>query len=529
MRLPAVMLLLGLLSCDADRGKEPRRLLLIGWDGATYRMIDRLVDAGKLPTVERLMSRGVHARLESTIIPISSAAWTSAVTGKGPGETGVYGFFEPLEDSYDVRLISSRSNKATPLWRILTRRGKRSIVFGVPITYPPEPIFGTMVTGMLSPFRGTYAYPPELTDELRSRGFEPDVDVWMEARVVEWPDLERQLTIKQQVLTELLEEDDWDLAMIVFKSLDVVSHLAYAEDFYVHTAPVYERLDKILGDLLALVGTDTNVMLVSDHGFHVYGAGLNLHSWLVESGFSVRKEKVKQFTIRDSDPLARRGRDTILQIRNELDWSRTRAFATTCEGNFGSLRFNIAGREPEGSVPPAEANGLFDEIAAKLRELRKPDGSPLVTRVLHGDEYYPGPARDVIPDLLFELDPEWQAFTDVDEPGVMGAYDVGVPDHDGFGIFIGAGPSFADQSERGLAQITDVAPTALHLLGQPVYAEMTGKVLTDSLRGLDAPTFVPEAEDPSAASAPARDGEPYTEDELAEIQKRLDDLGYTDG
>ncbi len=109
---------------------------------------------------------------------------------------------------------------------------------------------------------------------------------------------------------------------------------------------------------------------------------------------------------------------------------------------------------------------------------------------------------------------------------------MGVPDHDGFGIFIGAGPAFTDLDERGLAQIADVAPTALHLLGQPVYAEMTGRVLTDYLRVLDAPTFIPEAEDPfnvdATGAAPAR-GEPYTEEELAEIQKRLDDLGYTDG
>ena len=104
MRCFPVIFLLALLSCDAGRGDEPPRLLLIGWDGASYRMIDRLVSEGKLPTVARLMDRGVHARLESTIIPISSAAWTSAVTGKGPGETGVYGFFEPLEGANLVEL-----------------------------------------------------------------------------------------------------------------------------------------------------------------------------------------------------------------------------------------------------------------------------------------------------------------------------------------------------------------------------------------------------------------------------------------
>ena len=138
-----------------------------------------------------------------------------------------------------------------------------------------------------------------------------------------------------------------------------------------------------------------------------------------------------------------------------------------------------------------------------------------------------------MPDLLFELDSEWQAFNDVNELGVMGDYDVGVPDHDGFGIFIGAGPAFADLDERGLARIADVTPTALHLLGQPVYSEMTGRVLGEYLRGLAPPTFISEADDPfnvdATGAARAQDGEPYTEEELAEIQKRLADLGYTDG
>ena len=338
--------LVALLATACGGGSERPRVLVVGWDGASYRMIDKLAREGRLPNAARLISRGSSTTLESTVVPISSAAWTAAVTGKGPAETGVYGFFEPIEGSYDIRLISARSNRATPLWRTLTMQGRRSIVFGVPITYPPEPILGTLVAGMLSPFRGTYTWPPELTDELRQRHFEPDLDVWKEARGVGWDHFWKQLDIKRDVLVEMLAEDDWDFAMIVFKSLDVASHLAYEADFEPHVAPIYERLDEILGELLDVVGSDVDVLLASDHGFTVYRHGFNLHAWLLERGHAVRKDHVLGFTIDERAPLEWRGRQIVMQARNELDWSKSVAFRRHLRGE---LRFDPAERRrPRG-------------------------------------------------------------------------------------------------------------------------------------------------------------------------------------
>jgi predicted AlkP superfamily phosphohydrolase/phosphomutase len=530
MRALLLTSLVMVAACGADtRPAAPEhRLLVVGWDGASYRMLDRLVADGRLPTVHRLLERGSSARLESTVIPLSAAAWTSAFTGKGPGDSGVYTFFEPVEGTYDVRLVSARSNRATPVWRMLTRRGLRSIVFGVPLTYPPEPILGTMVAGMLSPFEATYAWPAEYGDALRARGFVPDLDVWREARTVGWSDFERQMTIKEEALIDLLG-GTWDFAMVVFKSLDVVSHLTYDAKFDEAVAPVYERLDAILGRLLEVVGPRTNVLLVSDHGFHVYPAGFNLHAWLVRTGWSVRRDDVKRFDVQESDPLARRERQIILQLRNELDWARSRAFAVESEGNFGALRLNVTGREPEGIVARDEMGALLDELAEGLRAVVDADGRPVVRRVFRGAELYPGPHQDrLVPDLLFETDPDCQVFSDVAEEGVVGPYGIHVPDHDRTGILIAAGPSLARSAERGDAAIVDLAPTMLHLLGQPVYAEMTGRALTELLRpaSRERPVEVlREADDPRAADAPPP-GEPFTPEELDELEERLRRLGY---
>ncbi len=512
---------------QASSEEGARRLLVVGWDGASFRMLDRLLAEGRLPSVGALLERGVQARFESTLIPISAGAWTSAVTGKGPGETGVYSFFEPVPDSYDVRLTSSLSVRAAPLWRILTQRGRRSVVFGVPLTWPPEPIAGTLVAGMLSPFDAAYAWPPEFTDELRARGFVPDLDEWTEVRPVDWNDLERQLRIKREVVGELLAADDWAFAMVVFKSLDVVSHLGYGVDFASHVGPLYERLDEILGQLVASVGPETDVLLISDHGFRLYDRGFNLHAWLLARGFSVASPSAARLAVDERAPFGKRARQILLQLRGELDWSRTVAFAGETEGNCGGIRLNVRGREPAGIVAPDEVAALITRLETELAGVVDADGAPLVSRVLRGAELYPGPHDRVVPDLLFELADGCQAFSDVEQARVFGAYELPFPEHEREGILIAAGPSFVHVRERGDARIADLAPTVLHLLGESVPADMTGAVLLPLLTGKRDVSRRVEAPLPRPAGGVPADPAPRNDARDA-LERRLRRTGYGD-
>ncbi len=523
-----MVILTALAGCGGRQERAPRhRLLVVGWDGASYRMLDPLLEQGRLPNVAELLSRGARASgLQSTIVPISSAAWIAAATGRGPGETGIYGFFEPVPESYDVRLVSSRSNRAAPIWRILTTRGLASIVFGVPLTYPPEPILGAMVAGQLAPRDSSYAWPSELAAELRSRRYEPDLEPWLEPRAVDWRDVEAHLAQQREILLELLEKEDWDFAFAVFKSLDVVSHLSYERDFAAQVTPLYERLDAILGDLVQAAGEDANVLLVSDHGFHVYHAGFNLHAWLLERGWSVRKEKVKGFTIDEGDPLERRERELVRQLRNELDWAKTRAFSFVTEGNCGAIRLNLRGREPEGCVAPEEADGLLAALAGDLESAVDAQGAKVVRSVWRTSELYPGPHRDALPDLVFALDPELQVFSDPEEAGVFGEYEKPVPDHDLWGVFVAAGPSIAPRETNGgdePPEILDLAPTCLHLLDQPIPSDMQGRVLTEFLRGLPEPRFVEPGAEAKVRATPET---PYTPEQLKELEAELRRLGY---
>lgn len=512
-------------SGDAKRLYRPeQRLLVIGWDGATFDLVDPLVAAGRLPNLATLMRTGVSARLTSTLIPISSAAWVGAVTGKGPGQTGVYSFFEPVEGTYDVRLISSHSNAASPIWRILTGHGLGVNVFGVPVTYPPESVLGTMVAGMLSPFEADYAWPPEYTQELRDRGFLPDLGKWTADQDLSWARLLEQLRIKEEVVLELLARPDWDFSMVVFKNLDVLSHHRYGIDGSVEE--LLEALDATLGKLIERAGPDTNVIVMSDHGFASYPTAFNVHTWLIEEGFAVLNESHEDARP-EAGPLgAARAREHERRL-GELDLARTKAFATVSEGNFGSLRLNLAGREPAGTVAPTDKNAVLEEITRALRRLVTADGrTPLVRRILRGSELYPGRFADRrVPDIVFETQPDWQVVSTSYLP-TRTTYPTPMPDHALEGILIMSGPAIAHSEARGGASVLDFAPTALHLLNQPVYAEMSGRVLTHLLALDRVPHEIREEDDPLRRTA-EHAAAPFTEADRRAIRERLEELGYS--
>jgi predicted AlkP superfamily phosphohydrolase/phosphomutase len=520
-----------LLGCGSDgKAREPaHRLLVVGWDGATFRMIDPLLRAGRLPHLASMLDRGASARLESTAVPISSAAWTGMVTGKNPAQTGVFSFFEPIEGSYDVSVIGSRSNRATPIWRTLTRRGLTSVIFGVPVTYPPEPIRGTLVAGMLSPDEADFAWPLAYSETLRARGFAPDLGMWRrEQPILDPAVVERQLALKQEILLELLGRENWDLAWIVFKSLDVLSHQAFDGGLNGRVAALCERLDSILGVLLENVGPDVNVLVVSDHGFNAYPVRFHSNSWMIREGFSVLTGG-RGASPAGPMPLAE-GRARAHKLRmEEFDSSRTRAFSTTSEGNFGSLRLNLAGREPRGAVAPEAAQATLDEITARLGELRLPNGTPLVSRVWRSGDLYPGRYGELLPDILFEVDPSVAVVHDGRGPVLQDLGGSVFPDHDRQGILIAAGPDIARDAARFQASVFDVAPTALHLLGLPIYDDLSGVVRAELLRAPAPARKVSESQDPPddpALRTFLESGSELSASEIEQLERRLSATGY---
>ena len=507
-----------------EKPGEPRhRVLLIGWDGATYDMIDPLIAAGKLPNLKSMMDEGLSLDLESMMIPISAEAWTAAVTGKGPPKTGIFSFFTPVRNSYAIRLISSRDRRTPAVWNFLNHYGLKTHVVGVPITYPPEPIDGVMIAGMLSPFDAEYAHPPGLAGALRGLGFVPDIDVWR-AKQERGPEemVAEQHALKVRITTSLLEQSDWDFAMIVFKCLDVLKHRLYTGVPKGPIAEHYERLDDALGQLRRAAGPNTDVLLMSDHGFGVYPHLLSITGCLVETGLAALRAVPGQRSTIGDRPLADSVPAVHLAEIGRLDMSKTLVFCDSTEGNYAGLRLNLQGREPAGIVTPEQREAVTDEIISKLSALREtPDGPPVFTRVMRLSDVYRGPFADDVPDILLEADRKF-----VCKPWHRVPFARKTPsptaDHALIGVLVAAGPSFKSTGERRHASILDVTPTVLQLFSLPVPNQMDGRVLTEALSGDVHVVRVDEQE-----LGLAREGErAYETDEARQVIDRLRSLGY---
>src|SRR6185436_19443998 len=152
------------------------RVLLIGWDAADWKVIQPLLQAGRMPNLARLIADGVHGNLATLYPVLSPMLWTSIATGKRAYKHGIHGFSEPLADASGVRPITLLSRKTKAVWNILNQTGHRSIVVGWWPSHPAEPINGVMVSNHfpravskladnLPLLKGTI-HPPELTATL---------------------------------------------------------------------------------------------------------------------------------------------------------------------------------------------------------------------------------------------------------------------------------------------------------------------------------------------------------------------------
>jgi len=126
--------------------KSDRKLLVIGWDGADWKMINPLIDKGLMPNLEKLVNAGTIGNLSTLDPPFSPMLWTSMATGKRPYTHGVMGFNEPDADGINIRPVLSLSRKCKAIWNILTQEKKKTHTVAWWPSHPAEPINGVAIS-----------------------------------------------------------------------------------------------------------------------------------------------------------------------------------------------------------------------------------------------------------------------------------------------------------------------------------------------------------------------------------------------
>jgi predicted AlkP superfamily phosphohydrolase/phosphomutase/tetratricopeptide (TPR) repeat protein len=285
-----------------------KKVLLIGWDAADWKIINPLLDQGLMPTLDGFINQGVIGNL-ATLRPIlSPMLWNSIATGKRPDKHGILGFMEPDPQTGGVRPVTSTSRKVKAIWNILTQRGYKTHVLGWFAGHPAEPINGVSVSDLFPyavapldkpwPLPPGAVYPEKLRDEFAKLRMHP-AEVG-EAAILPW--IPRASEIDQEkdkglqsfakilsencsihnAATRILQNEPWDFLAVYYNGIDHFCH------GFMHFHPprmegidetrfeiykdvvngAYRFHDMMLQTLLDLAGPETTLILVSDHGFH---------------------------------------------------------------------------------------------------------------------------------------------------------------------------------------------------------------------------------------------------------------------
>jgi len=360
-----------------------QRTIVIGLDGTPYSLLRRFVDQGIMPNAAQLVRGGTLLQMDTSIPDISSVAWTSFMTGAGPGRHGIYGFLDLVQGSYKIFFPNSKHIKADKLWDAAGRAGRRSVVINVPSTYPAQPLDGILVAGFVAVDLNKATYPQELVPKLREMDYRIDVD----ARKIQqshdalMEDILKTLERRIEVLLHLFDKELWDLFVGVITETDRLQHFfmdaAPEPGHRYHSAFVefYRRIDGFLGAIAERVRGET-LIIMSDHGFTPIVKQVYLNRWLADNGYLKLKDNPK----------------SIEDIQ-----AGSVAFAL----DPGRIYINVRGKYPMGTIDRTDARRIADEIKGGLAEISD-GGVPVIKVIYERDDLYSGPCIDAAPDLCLQ-------------------------------------------------------------------------------------------------------------------------------
>lgn len=535
---------------------DNRRVIVVGWDGATWEYVDPMLEAGELPHLAGLLQRGSRATLRSTIPPFTNVAWPSLITGRLPDKTGIFDGARTKPNSYESVPTNLVRFRGTLIWDWINQFGYRAGILNVPMTYPASPLDGFLVSGFDS-LRDApdVAYPRNLLEHWSQQGhpyrvLQDEVDLMahqnphhprgdVETFVSKWIGLTKA---QANHTAWIWQQQSVDLMFVVFSGTDSVNHRTRDFD---QIRRVYQAADDALGTILDQVDENTLVCLISDHGSTPAYRYIALYRLLHDAGWlRFRPQIADRFWRKLPAPIGsnmvrvwqrlpaavkRVLSWPLLQFDARLaaayenvDWRHTTVYARS---GMGPLYVNLQGRQPAGCVPADQYDALRDEVIRHLEEMQDDEGRPLFERVSRGEEIYPrARPEDAPPDLVLQparwtdhvitgypSDPLVRPIPDEREYGTH------TPD----GILALAGPGVRAGAELGPAQIVDVFPTLLAAWQVPIPEETDGNVLQSAFTTPREPVY--RSSEESTGLAPE-----IAESDSEEVLDRLRALGYLD-
>lgn len=457
-----VMICVSLCACDKVSHKG--KVFLVGVDGATWKVINPMLERGELPNLKHLIDTGAYGKL-TTDIAESPVSWTSIITGKGRDKHGVN---EALGEGIWADTVDLKTNR---LWDIMLHHHKRVGVYRWYFTNPYREINGFWI--------------PKRTDE-------GDLPKTMYAQ------LEIAHNAGKHELIHLIEQYDCDFIAAFWHDVDAVQHpywlyhcIVGNNDDVLFEEPMrheiidraeciydtYRAFDEKIGELNKHLQKEDTVIIVSDHGFSI--------------------ELDKRVRIRS----------TLLQkLGISTEWSNEEA--TQAQGSMQDIIFYVNIQDDTSYRSPI----FSGDILARLKE---PVTLPVVTitfdqTIMRSARAYIAAQREIIDifngiylddthvfelsegeaqdTLVFKLSASARSYCEqVRDPMTDNEWlEINVTTGGHWtgddGIIILNGPRINRHVEIQDAHLYDVTPTILYIMGLPVGSDMDGKPLFAAIK-----------------------------------------------
>jgi len=547
---------------------EKKKLIIIGLDGATFDLILPWVKNGKLKTFKKLLIDGTWGELASTRPPITGPAWSSFMTGKNPGKSGINDFL--IQEEKQLRVINFCDILGETFWDTAGRAGKYSVVINVPVTYPAQILNGILLSGMMTPPGKSYWSNDKIIQDFQGAisDYIVDLDIMTLSSLNREKSLCKLYTMMEkryELAVKIKNHYAFDLFIVVFKAPDIVCHrLWHKKDIILK---VYEIID---GYLKSFINEKDNIFVMSDHGFGAFSKGIRINQYLYKLGALVRSKAEFDHGVThgaaDIEKLRFGKKADLIRRVARMPWKGFLKLGVTRNSVSNILnkmrlynvvhhnlppmlkrvlpvsQFIVDRAHSKAYLDSRRTRGIIinknlyqnkeyytfrDYIQQALLDLKDPDtGHRVIRNIFKKEEIYWGENVNQLPDLYIEPENEYLLRDDFG-CNIIYKFPSLKANHCSNGIFMAYGPDILAKKQIKNMDITDIGPTTLHFLNAGVPKDMDGKVRKDIFRE-NCDAFSRAIKYTTPVQSNRIDGICLSNEEESAIKEGLRALGYID-
>jgi predicted AlkP superfamily phosphohydrolase/phosphomutase len=527
------------------------KVFILGLDGATFDLLDPMIDEGILPNIKDICSNYSSGQLMSIFPPVTGPAWLALASGLNPGKTGVFDYINrKTVGGTEAIPISSSNYENRAVWEYLGKSGYKVGIFNYPTLSPAPKVNGFSVSGIGAYSKANLCYPPGLEEELKKITGEYEINLnlkskkYMKNIFMFFEDLKRVIGKQEKALKYLVKEKEWDFFFAVFHFTDWMEHILwkYLDDTHPLYDPeispavkskfkeIWRKIDDIIGELLNFM-PDTIFMIVSDHGQGPLDSAFYPNTWLVQKGWLTKypaglrhylAEKLQPLSAgvdnKYGSALLRRFKTKILKnpgTMDLIDLDASLAYSPIHAGMYGCINLTAKG---------LKKNGFKEQLIDALKALPNTLTGIDTVDVYLPQDLYSGPYVELSPDIQFvingyrasvEIDFAKEAF--ISSPSINAR----TGSHRSNGIFMARG-DIINKCKLSDISVLDIAPTVFALYNMEIPFQVDGKVMAECIH----PDYLNTMNIKQAKANVIDDKQVEDKGDIDEMKKTLESLGY---